>query len=565
MKHFINICLIISLTFLTTYSSAQNYFKIRGYVTNESKEPLVGVYVRAVDLGIGTVTNEKGKYEIKLVEGLHRLSFTHIGYEPKRIDIPAQKNEVLNIILKPIDNELGVVEISNKKKDLSYTIIRKVIENKENFTNQFTTQKRNIYVKSVEKTTNNNPKKQDDQPDVKKLDESLIESKNDSIPKLNLFEGDFVQHIKLPNGFKEEKNAAKKLGYQQSLFYVSTTDANFDLNQNLIKVKKLGDNAYLSPISHNAFVSYRYKLLGSRFEGKRKVYTIQVIPRKLGNALFKGQLEIWDSLFTIKSVELTLPKRSLIEYDQFSLKQHYSFQDSIKILTSETFNWKIKNGSRTIDGVCIAKYSDYTFDSIYPKRFFNAELARTADDAYEKDTSFWAKIRPIPLTYNENKFIRMQDSIKRIRTSKAYLDSIDSAFNQITFLKAVWSGMGHINRDKKTEWSFASLAEMIDPVAIGGFRLKYNVSYYKRFENRKSIFISPTLNYGFRNNDIKGNLSIETLYNPKKLSRASIYYGKYFGFVNQFATFNDLFNRQNFFEQDYTYLTHRTELFNGFY
>ena len=69
----------------------------------------------------------------------------------------------------------------------------------------------------------------------------------------------FVQHIKLPNGFKEEKNAAKKLGYQQSLFYVSTTDANFDLNKNLIKVKKLGDNAYVSPISNTAFVSYRYK------------------------------------------------------------------------------------------------------------------------------------------------------------------------------------------------------------------------------------------------------------------------------------------------------------------
>ena len=69
---------------------------------------------------------------------------------------------------------------------------------------------------------------------------------------------------------------------------------------------------------------------------------------------------------------------------------------------------------------------------------------------------------------------------------------------------------------------------MIDPLAIGGFRLKYNISYYKRFENRKSIFISPTINYGFRNGDIKGNLSIETLYNPKKLSRASVYYGKYF-------------------------------------
>ena len=48
------------------------------------------------------------------------MSFTHIGYEPKRIDIPADKDDVLNVVLKPIDNELGVVEISNKKKDLSY-------------------------------------------------------------------------------------------------------------------------------------------------------------------------------------------------------------------------------------------------------------------------------------------------------------------------------------------------------------------------------------------------------------------------------------------------------------
>ena len=97
MKNFINFFIVISFTTLTTYSPAQNYFKIQGYVTNESKEPLIGVYVRAVDLGIGTITNENGQYEITLIEGLHRLSFTHIGYEPKRIDIPAQKNEVLNI------------------------------------------------------------------------------------------------------------------------------------------------------------------------------------------------------------------------------------------------------------------------------------------------------------------------------------------------------------------------------------------------------------------------------------------------------------------------------------
>lgn len=562
MKHLIVItCLILQ----SLPSYCQDYFVIKGDVTDETATPIEGAYVRAVDLGVGTITNEKGQYEIQLVEGIHRLSFSHIGYKTQSYDIPSNQNKTLNISLVLDNRELAMVEVSNKRKDLSYVIMSKVIANKKVYENQFTTQKRNVYVKSVENTINKNSKKQDTQPDVKKLDEPSNKSNNDSVPKLNLFEADFVQHIKLPNGFKEEKNAAKKLGDQQSLFYLSTTDANFDFDKNLIRIKKLGDNAYVSPISNTAFVSYRYKLLGSRFEGKRKVYTIQVIPRKLGNALFKGQLEVWDSLFTIKSVDLTLPKRSLIEYDQFSLKQHYSFQDSIKILTSETFNWKIKNGSKTIDGECIAKYTDYTFNRIYPKRFFNTELARTAEDAYEKDTSFWTKIRPVPLTYDENKFIRMQDSIKRIRTSKEYLDSIDSAYNQITLLKALWSGIGYINRAKKTELRFAPLIEMIDPVAIGGFRLRYNASYFKRFESRKTITILPSLNFGLRNQDVKGDISYEYLYNPKKLSNLSIYYGQYFGFVNLFATINDAFNRQNFFEQDYSYLTHRTEIVNGLY
>jgi hypothetical protein len=74
--------------------------------------------------------------------------------------------------------------------------------------------------------------------------------------------------------------------------------------------------------------------------------------------------------------------------------------------------------------------------------------------------------------------------------------------------------MGHINRAKKTEWSFASVAAMINPIPIGGFRMRYDFSYYKRFENRKSIFISPRIDYGFRNSDVKGGFRINTLHNP---------------------------------------------------
>ena len=51
------------------------------------------------------------------------MSFTHIGYEPKRIDIPADKNDVLNVVLKLIDNKVAIFVLDEgrgfKEKDTS--------------------------------------------------------------------------------------------------------------------------------------------------------------------------------------------------------------------------------------------------------------------------------------------------------------------------------------------------------------------------------------------------------------------------------------------------------------
>jgi len=555
---------VLIFSFLTFgfLASAQNFHTLRGYVTNIGAEPLVGVYVRVTNLGVGTVTNEKGQYELNLPEGLNRVSYTFIGYEQQRVDLVIKNGITQNRRLLVSESQLKTVEINNKRKDLSYEIVKKTIENRELYANQYKTQKRHIYIKSVEDNTYTGSK--EDKDKALEKDPSLMFS-NDSMPDYNLFEGDFEQHKQNPNGFKEEKNAAKKLGNQRTLFYTSTTDADFDFNKNLISIKKLGDNAYISPLSSTAFLAYKYKLVGSRFVDGQKIYTIRVSPRKMGNALFKGEIEVWDSLFALKSVDLEVNKNSLIRYDKFNIKQEYYFENGKRVLSSEYFTWHIKTNKLKTHGHCSVTYTDYQFDNTYPKRYFNAEVAVTKEDAYEKDTSFWAQIRPIPLTTDENRFINYQDSLQRVRTSKVYLDSIDSVYNKLTLGKALWNGFGHINREKKSTWNFDPSIGLIDPVAIGGWRLRYSVSYFKKYESRKWISIAPFINYGLRNNDVKGNLNVRYRYDPKKLSTVSLNVGKYFGFVNQFATLTDIFNRSNFFEQNHLYLYHNTELFNGFY
>ena len=542
---------------------AQNYYLIQGYVTDEDARPMPGVTIRIQGTGGGTVTNDQGQYSLRVEEGYHRLIFSYMGYASEKREITVQQQTVLNVVLKELSHEIEAVQVSKKRRDPAYEIIQQVVAHRDLYRNQYRTQRCEIYVKSTEtKTTKTVVEKDDKEADGKQESES-----KDTTAVTSLFEASFIQHKEVPNGFKEEKIAAKKLGSQSRLFFTSTSMADFDFLDNLLYIQRLGDNSYVSPFSSTGILSYKFKLLRSYFEANdQKVYVIKVIPRKAGNALFRGEVEVWDSSFALKQVDLSVAERSLIRYDAFALQQRYMFVEDRWVLSHQEFTWKVMGKNISWDGKSTVRYTKYSFDSTYHKRFFNAEIGIARGDAYEKDTAFWEAIRPIKLTSEEREFIEYKDSIYRRLHSKEYLDSVDSAYNKITLAKVLWHGFGHFDREKKTHWSFAPLPALLDPLAIGGWRVRYNFAFFKRFDStRRSFYVAPMLNYGFRNRDVKGSLNGSVLYNPMKRSRINYSLGSYFGVVNGFATFADLLRRDNFYENNFAALGHRTELFNGFY
>lgn len=564
MKKLLGILLIVACSISATY--AQEYNLVRGYVTDTLATPIPGVMVRLQNGG-GTVTDNTGRYELRLAKGVHRISFQYVGYKSVQVDQLVKGSTTLNITLTEDSDQLKMVTVMNKRKDLSYQIIRNAIDSKELYQNQFTNQKRTIYVKSKEKITVTKMDEEDDKEKERDADDlSVVQAKNDSIPNANYFEGKFIQYTQLPRDFKQVKVAAKRLGSQSSLMYTNTTDANFNFYDNLIFVKKLGDNSYVSPLSNTAFLNYRFKLLGSTItDNGDKYYRIQVKPKKAGNALFTGEIHIWDKTWRLKYVNLSVPKRSLIVYHKFNIEQYYGEVQNKWLLLEENLEWQMKTNRDITDGKAQVLFTEHSFDSTYAKRFFNAEVGVTQDSAYERDTSYWSTIRPVPLTTDEAKFIAYKDSLLRITTSEWYLDSLDSAFNRITIPNLLWDGQGHINRDKKVLWRFDPALAMINPLAIGGFRLRYGLSYSKTFESRKKLYVSPALNYGFRNNDLKGGAYINFRYNPKKLGNINIGYYNEFNVVNSFATFQDVFGRANFFETNTIRIGHSIELINGLY
>lgn len=558
MKPIITIFLI---TVCLSRAYGQEYNLLRGYVTDTTATPIPGVLVRLKNGG-GTITDNAGKYELRLSKGVHRLSFQYVGYNSTQIDQLINDNTTLNVTLYEDAGQLQTVTITNKRRDYSYQVIQKAVEAKELYQRQYINQKRTVYVKSKEKITSTKKDKSDQKAPTL---EEIMEKERDSLSNLNYFEGKFIQHTQPPHDFKQVKVAAKRINSQQTLMYTNTTDADFNFYNNFLTIKKLGDNAYVSPLSNTTFLSYKFKLLGSAFENGAKYFKIQVKPRKIGNALFSGELHIWDSTWRLKYVNFSLPNRSLIVLNAFEVEQFYGSAKDKWVLQKENLSWRIETNSRITEGLANVLFTEYSFDSTYSKRFFNAEVGVTQDSAYQRDTGYWATIRPLPLTNDESKFIAYQDSLLRVMNSTSYLDSIDSVFNRLTIPNLLWDGQGHINRDKKEMWRFDPALAMINPMAIGGFRLRYSVSFEKTFESRKKLYVAPLLNYGFRNNDMKGGGTVNLTYNPMRLARLNLSYYNEFGIVNQFATIQDILSRANFFETKTIRLGHSVEVFNGLY
>lgn len=76
--------------------------------------------------------------------------------------------------------------------------------------------------------------------------------------------------------------------------------------KNLISLPKVSSAPLVSPIAVNAFLNYKFTLNSVFIEDGQKIYDIKVEPRFNEAPLFSGSLFIIDSLWVIKSLDLTI-------------------------------------------------------------------------------------------------------------------------------------------------------------------------------------------------------------------------------------------------------------------
>ena len=549
---------------------------LSGYVYDQDNLPVPYVNVLVKDQGIGTSTDKNGHYRIDLLSGDYELVFSFIGYTTKTLDVIIGDEDLKkNVWMELSTTQLEQIVVKSKRKDPAYEIIEMVIKNKEKYLAKQSSLRVQVYVKATEeKVVKIKQKKSENFEDIDNESNTDLLSEfdgklglKDTIQGLSIVEVNMTLNILPPKKYKEERNGYSKYGSTESLFIPQFGENDFNFYRNIVSLKGVAEAPVISPISETAILAYKYKLENVINENGQVIYHIKVIPRKKGNSTVSGSLFINEGIWNIRSLDFSFYKSGLRFYDVFDLKQDYEpVTDSVWFPTKQQFTYETKTGGKkTFKGKTIMYYTGYEPNFTFPEKFFTNEVSVTTKEAYERDSTYWESIRLEPLSFEEQRLISRLDSIKTAHDKKEYKDSIEAQFNKVTLLDIAYDGIAWRSHEKKRQISVASLPSMLNLEIIGGWRVGQYVSFSKRFENGKFIWVNGSADMGMRNKDIKGRGSIYAILDPYHNFLIQLDAGRRFTSVNPYDAYLNQISRSNYVLNDRYGAYFSRELFNGFY
>ncbi len=482
--------------FLFLICSSITFSQVKGRVTDTKKQPISFVSVYLENTITGTTTNTNGDYELTLFKtGNHTLIFQMLGY--KTVKKTVEINSLpftLDVSLTEEEVVLDEVVVSSEENPAN-KIIRNAIDSKSKNTDKFAKYTADFYSRGLFKVKDL-PKKFLGQ-DIGDMGGGL-----DSTRSGVVYLSETVSKIafqKRPKNFKEHIIASKVSGEDNGISFNQAEDVNFNFYENSFN---LADVRIISPIANGAFGYYNYKLAGVFYnENGKLINKIQLLPKRKNDRVFSGYIYIVEDDWAVYGADVivTGAQISLPMVDSLHIKQNYNFSTKNKawVPTTQTIDFKAGMFGFYFNGRFSAAYSNYNFSPDFNEKTFNNEILSFAENATEKDSTYWNIIRPVALTVEEISDYKLKDSIKTIRKSEKYLDSIDNKNNKFKPLDIL---SGYTYRDSYNKWSLSisSPIENINFNTVQGWNSSLGINYRKTLNKKGKRFgMGADVNYGF--------------------------------------------------------------------
>ena len=548
------------------FSQANN---LHGVVTDENKQPLSFANVYVLGTTKGVTTNAEGQYQLELGAGRFDIVFQYIGYTKQIRQIEIQNEDVeLNIALQPEEIRLREVVVSGKE-DPAYAIIRNAIATRQYHYDQIENYKCNAYTKGMQRLVSA-PDKIFGQPI--NFDGSL-DSNNAGI--IYLSESISELSFQKPDLLNENVISSKVSGDSKAFTWNRAGDFYiFDFYKNNIRIEPLSERVFISPISDNALLYYRYHLAGVFSDNGKLVNKIEVTPRRKNDPAFSGFIYIVDESWNIHSLDVFLTKQNQINFlDTLWIRQVYTpVQDTLWMQLSQRFEFNFGFLGIKAEGYFAIVYSDYEVNTTFSKKYFTNELLSVDEEANKKDSVYWEQYRPVPLTQEEKIDYARKDSLEDLKQSKEYLRKIDREANKFNPWDLVL-GYNYQNSHKKLYVNFMPYIQGLQYNTVEGFNLKLKAEILKELSKERSLLFEPLARYGFSNKHFNSSLRARFDYRPAKLAYIELEGGrKVFQFnsnepiTEMVNTAYSLFGGKNYmkiFEDWFGKINHRIEIVNG--
>ena len=509
------------ITLLCLAIIATSFGQIKGKVVDKKNQPLPYVSVYLQNTLSGTTTNDNGAYILETNKtGKQTVVFQFLGFKTLKKEVLIESLPFeLNVQL--IEEEVQLNEVTvNSNENPANGIIRKVIANKEKNTNKSGKYTSDFYSRGLFK--------------IKNAPEKILGQKIgdlggglDSTRSGIIYLSETVSKIwyqKKPKNFREVIVASKVSGQDNGISFNRAADVNFNLYKNLVPV---ADANIFSPISNYTFSYYKFKLEGTFYDKNGKLISkIKIIPRRENDRVFGGHIYVVEDDWAIYGADLTITGEQINNpaIDVLRIKQNYNYEPNAGIwaLILQTIDFKVGLFGFNLDGRFSASYSNYNFQPTFSEETFGKEILSFEENATKKDSVYWNDLRSVPLTLEEKKDYLIKDSIKVVRKSKTYLDSIDQKSNKFTLLSPI---LGYSYRNSYEKWSFNydGLLTNTQFNTVQGFNLDTRVSFSKRVNDEgKSWNVSAGLNYGFSDKRLRPTFSFFKKWNNIDRPRLSI-------------------------------------------
>ena len=559
----------IKITLFLLFIGQFIYAQVTGLITDKNNKslPFVNIYLKSTNTG--TTTNNDGNYILNLKKtGHYTIIFQYLGYKTisKEVHISSFPYS-LNITL--LEDAVGLNEVVvSSKENPANKIIRSAITNRKANALIRTNFKADFYSRGIFRIK--------DAPD-KILGQEIGDMGGglDSTRSGVIYLSETISKIsKSQKKFKEKIIASKVSGNDNGFSFNQASEVNYNFYSNLVTIN---DATIISPISNYAFNYYKYQLINSYYENKQLINKIKVTPKRTTDNAFSGFIYIVENSWQIYGLELSVTGKQIQEpvLDKLFLKQNYSYsiKDKLWSLFSQSIDFKFGMFGFNIDGRFTAVYSNYNFQPDFTKKTFTNEVLAFEEKANKKDTLFWNKIRPVPLTLEESRDYKLKDSIKVIRKSKKYLDSIDSKQNKFKITNLL---LGYTYQNSFKNWRINIGSPILNSMfnTVQGWHTNMDVSFYKNYKKEhRNLWVNTVLDYGFSDKQFRASGKFRYQFNQKTRPTISIAGGRKIVQFNTSKPISPVINAMSslIFERNYAKFYDKTfaeigfgsELING--